>query len=92
MDSLADEEQLVVSVAKATCFTYRVDPASVPRPDVDLYVDELVRLHSSKPSARVASRSGESTSELRGVLEFCLEQLAEASPTNAERLRRALVR
>jgi hypothetical protein len=54
-------------------------------------VDELIGLYSRKPKSLLAGANAEKELEtLESSLEFCAEQLAEAAPDEASRLRSAL--
>ncbi len=90
MNTLTAEENLIASVARATCFAYRLDPAEVPQTDVQLYVDELIALFHRKPHALLAQRPGEDPDTVAGSLRFCAEQLQDAAPQQASRLWTAL--
>ena len=90
MDLLNEEDTLIVEVTRATCFMYRVDRENTSREDLDLYVSELLRLHSANPSARTATRPDKPESNVRSAVEFCAQQLADVSPKHAAKLRSAL--
>ena len=90
MELLDAEETLIVETAKATCLTFRLDRQSTPVEDLDLYVDELCRLYSIKPLARTATRPADPSADVRSAMKFCVQQLEDASPRHANRLRTAL--
>ena len=89
MTDLTAEEGLIVRVAKATCFAFPFKVAEVPSADVDVYVDELLKLFAAKPNARL-NATGEPPEDLRSALEFCAERLNSSCPNHAARLRAAL--
>jgi len=90
MNILTSEENLIAAVARSTCFAYRVDPAEVPESDVQTYVDELIALYRRKPDALLAHKAGDRADTVAGSLRFCAEQLQDAAPQQASRLRAAL--
>ncbi len=65
MTLLDTEESLIVHVARATCFTYRLDRKNTPREDLDVYIDELLRLYAAKPLAKTATRPDDQGSDVR---------------------------
>ena len=90
MNTLTPEENLVAAVARSTCFAYRLDPTEVPESDVEMYVDELIALYHRKPDAVLAGSGGEPDTVASSV-RFCAEQLQDAAPEQASRLRGVLV-
>jgi hypothetical protein len=90
MEMLSPEENLVATVARATCFAYRVDAQAVPEGDVELYVEELINLYSRKPDARLARGSGNDVDTVADTVRFCADQLKDVAPAQAARLRTAL--
>ena len=90
MNALTPEENLIAAVARSTCFAYRVDPTEIPDSDVRLYVDELIALYRRKPDAALAQSSGGERDTVAGSLRFCADQLQDAAPEQASRLRDAL--
>ena len=91
MDVLSEDDQLVVRVALATCFTYPRDRDGVPLEDVRLYVDHLINLHTRHPRAATNSSPG-LPQDVPSALEFCAAQLQDLAPEQAKRLRLALGR
>ena len=91
MDILSEDDQLILRVALATCFTYPRDPDGVPFEDVRLYVDHLIDLHSRHPRAATNSSAG-LPQDVTSALEFCAAQLQDVAPDEAARLRLALGR
>jgi hypothetical protein len=90
VELLTPDEVLIVRVARATCFGYRFESGEVPEDDVHQYVDELIALYRRKPKSLLADANSEEPETLEGSLEFCAEQLAEAAPDQASKLRSAL--
>jgi len=90
MNILTSEENLIAAVARSTCLAYRLDAAEVPESDVHLYVDELIALYRRKPDAPLANETGDSPGTVASSLRFCAEQLQDAAPQEASRLRAAL--
>jgi hypothetical protein len=90
VNTLTPEENLIAAVARSTCFAYRVDPADVPETDVQLYVDELIALYRRKPDALLALKPGDKPDTVAGSVRFCAEQLQDAAPQHASKLRAAL--
>jgi hypothetical protein len=90
MELLDEEETLILAVARATCFSYRLDRDNTPQEDLDTYVDELLRLYLAKPRGRAATNPSDPEHDVRSAVAFCAQQLAESSPEHAARLRRAL--
>jgi len=90
MNILTPEENLIASVARSTCFAYRLDPTEVPESDVRVYVDELIALYRRKPDAVLAG-SGGGPDTVATSVRFCSEQLQEAAPEQASKLRAVLV-
>ena len=86
MERLDPEENLIATVARATCFGYRLDPNEVPASDVDLYVDELVTLYARKPQAQMSQGSGADSSTLADTIRFGAEQLKEVAPHHSSKL------
>ena len=86
---LPDEEQLVLRVALATCFSHRVDPENTSIEDVEAYVGQLIRIFQLHPNAPTHS-SPPLPQDMRGALEFCAGQIEVAAPNQAQRLRVAL--
>ena len=89
MQTLDPEENLIATVARATCFTYRLDVDEVPTSDVELYVNELVSLFHRKPDALLTESSGEAAS-VADTVRFCAEQLKDVAPGHAATLRSLL--
>jgi hypothetical protein len=90
METLSTEENLIAAVARATCFTYRLDAQEVPESDVQLYVDELISLYRRKPQARRAPGSDSSEETVADTVRFCADQLKDVAPAHAARLRGVL--
>jgi len=90
MNALTPEENLIAAVAGSTCFAYRLDPAEVPESDVQLYVDEVIALYRRKPDALLAHKPGDKPDTVAASLRFCADQLQDAAPHQASRLRTAL--
>jgi hypothetical protein len=84
---LTNDERLVASIARATCFAFRVDPTNTDASDVDAYVDLLLGLLRTKPDAVVGSADA---TTVRDSVAFCAEQLRECAPAQAAALRDAL--
>ena len=84
---LTNDERLVASIARATCFAFRVDPTNTEESDVDVYVDLLLGLLRTKPDAVVSSTDA---TTIRDSVAFCAEQLDECAPVQAAALRDAL--
>jgi hypothetical protein len=89
MDVLSEDDQLILRVALATCFTYPRDQEGVPFEDVRLYVNHLIDLYSRHPDAVTNSSSG-LPQDMPGALEFCAAQLQDVAPEEAQRLRMTL--
>ncbi len=89
MDVLSEDDQLILRVALATCFTYPRDQEGVPFEDVHLYVNHLIDLYSRHPDAATNSSSG-LPQDMPGALEFCAVQLQDVAPEEAQRLRTTL--
>ena len=90
MNTLTPEENLIATVARSTCFAYRLDPEEVPVSDVQLYVDELIALYRRKPDAALTQSAAEPDNVAASV-RFCAEQLETAAPAQAAKLREVLV-
>ena len=90
MDLLTPEENLIVHVARATCFSCRFEAGEVPEGDIQLYVDELIALFRRKPAADLVHTPEEEPLTLAGTLQFCAEQLDQIAPEQASKLRAAL--
>ena len=91
MQILDPEENLIATVARATCFTYRLDADEVPESDVELYVKELVSLYRRKPDALLTGSSGEASS-VADTVRFCADQLKDVAPGHAATLRSLLAK
>ena len=89
MDILSEDDQLILRVALATCFTYPRDLDGVPLEDVRLYVNHLIDLYSRHPNAATNS-SPSLPQDMISALEFCASQLQDVAPDEARRLRIAL--
>jgi hypothetical protein len=89
MDVLPEDDQLILRVALATCFTYRLDADGTPFDDVRLYVNHLLDLYARHPDAATNSSSG-LPQDMPAALEFCATQLQDVAPDEARRLRIAL--
>jgi hypothetical protein len=87
MQALTDEETLIVAIATSTCFLYRLasrtSTARVSHEDLVAYVDHLIRIYSIKPDAKYES---ENARDMRGAVEFCIEQLREVAADQATKL------
>ena len=90
MTTLDADETLILEIAKATCLSFRLDRDNTPAEDLDVYVGELLRLFQAKPHASPATHPDEPGMDVRSALEFCAQQLSEASPAHAIKLRQAL--
>ena len=91
MDILSEDDQLILRVALATCFTYPRDLNGVPLDDVRLYVNHMIDLYSRHPDAATNSSAG-LPQDMTSALEFCAAQLQDVAPDEATRLRLALGR
>jgi hypothetical protein len=91
MQFLTPDEILIVRVARATCFGYRFESGEVPEDDVRQYVDELIALYRRKPKGILAEAgAGKEQESLESSLEICADELAEAAPDQASKLRSVL--
>ena len=86
VDILSEDDQLILRVALATCFTYPRDLDGVPLEDVRLYVNHLIDLYSRHPDAATNS-SPSLPQDMASALEFCASQLQDVAPDEARRLR-----
>jgi hypothetical protein len=92
MTTLSPEENLIVSVARATCFAFRFESGEVPQSDVGSYVDELLAVYERNPQAHLLQEEGGPRPEtVASSVAFCAEQLDQVAPQLAQRLRLALV-
>jgi len=87
MSELTVEENLILKVAVATCFAFPFKTAEVPPEDVDLYVEQLLRLYALKPNARTGDPDHP---DLPSTLAFCADRLGSSAPSQAARLRAAV--
>jgi len=89
VEILSENDQLILRVALATCFTYPRDLEGTPFEDVRLYVNHLIDLYSRHPDAATNSSPG-LPQDMTSALEFCANQLQDVAPNEANRLRLAL--
>lgn len=90
MALLNAEENLIVQVAKATCFVHRIDAAQAPASEVGDSVEKLIQLWNAKRTSRDDPLDGRVSVDLRGAIESCAGELDSVLPDQAARLRAAL--
>ncbi len=87
MSELTAEESLILKVAVATCFAFPFEAAEVPADDVNIYVEELLKLYASKPDARTGDPEHP---DMPSTLVFCADRLGSSAPSQSARLRAAV--
>ena len=90
MEILSPDENLIASVARATCFAFRFEAGEVPASDVHLYVDELIALYRSKPTGVLRNTTDEEPETVESSMRFCADQLERVAPEQAAKLRSVL--
>ena len=83
MDTLTEEENLIVTVALATCFGYRFPSGSVSLEDLESYVNQIIAIYKVKPFASIDS---ENAKNMKQAIMFCVEQLRKVAPSQATKL------
>ncbi len=91
MNTLTDQENLIVAVATSTCFLCRLSSKSptarVSHDDLETYVDQLIGIYNNKPDA---SANITVAQDVKGAMEFCIAQLQEVAADQAAKLAAAL--